>query len=89
MPRIMAGSRTAATIDLGHDRASRERGQKVQCPMLVLWGEKGRIGEWYRPLDLWRSYCDAEVTGAAMPSGHYIAEEAPDEVLSAFQAFFG
>jgi haloacetate dehalogenase len=35
--------RAAATIDLEHDRASRAAGLKVQCPMLVLWGSKGRI----------------------------------------------
>ena len=39
--------RAAATIDLEHDRESRAAGQKVQCPMLVLWGSKGKIGEWY------------------------------------------
>ena len=39
--------RAAATIDLEHDRASRAAGQKIQCPLLVLWGSKGKIGQWY------------------------------------------
>lgn len=34
----------AATIDLAHDRATRADGIKVRCPMLVLWGAKGKIG---------------------------------------------
>ena len=41
--------RAAASIDLEHDRASRAAGQKVQCPLLVLWGSKGKIGHWYEP----------------------------------------
>jgi haloacetate dehalogenase len=81
--------RAAATIDLDHDRASRAAGAKVQCPLLVLWGAKGRIGRWYDPLAIWRRYCAAEVTGGPINSGHYLAEEAPAEVLARFGAFFG
>ena len=81
--------RAAATVDLEHDRASREARQKVQCPMLVLWGSSGKIGKWYEPLDIWRQYCSAAVTGGAVDSGHYLAEEAPGEVLQHFKTFFG
>ena len=80
--------RAAATIDLEHDRASRDGGSKVQCPMLVLWGQKGKIGQWYAPLEIWRRYCAQEVSGGAIDSGHYLAEEQPGEVLRHFVAFF-
>lgn len=80
--------RAAATIDLEHDRATRAAGRKVQCPMLVLWGAKGKIGQWYEPLPIWGKYCTAEVTGGPVNSGHYLAEEAPAEVLAAFARFF-
>jgi haloacetate dehalogenase len=80
--------RAAATIDLVHDRASREAGDKIRCPLLVLWGEKGKIGTWYEPLELWGRYCSAEVSGRSVRSGHYLPEEAPDEVLAAFESFF-
>lgn len=80
--------RAAATIDLVHDRDSRAAGQKVQCPILALWGAKGKIGGWYDPLAIWRSYGAADVTGAPVASGHYLAEEAPGEVLAAFEGFF-
>jgi haloacetate dehalogenase len=80
--------RAAATIDLAHDRASRAAGQKVQCPMLVLWGAKGKIGEWYDALAIWRQYCAADITGGPVNSGHYLAEEAPGKVLEHFRAFF-
>ncbi len=81
--------RAAVTIDLAHDRESRARGQRIACPVLALWGAKGRIGQWYAPLELWRQYADGEVTGGSVASGHYLAEEAPDEVLARFRDFFG
>jgi len=80
--------RAAATIDLEHDRASRAAGEKIRCPLLALWGAKGKIGQWYRPLDVWRGYCAGEVGGGAVASGHYLAEEAPGEVLDWFFRFF-
>jgi haloacetate dehalogenase len=81
--------RAAAGIDLVHDRESRTAGRKVQCPLLVLWGSKGKIGLWYEPLTIWRQYCAADVTGGAVPTGHYLAEEAPQAVLERFEVFFG
>ncbi len=80
--------RAAATIDLVHDRASRAAGQKVHCPMRVHWGTNGKIGGWYAPLELWRTYCSGEVTGGPVASGHYLAEEAPEAVLASFRSFF-
>jgi haloacetate dehalogenase len=53
----------------------------------VLWGAKGKVGGWYDPLELWRQYCAAEVKGGAANSGHYLAEEAPDEVLDWLDRF--
>ena len=79
--------RAAASIDLEHDRISRAAGQKIACDLLVLWGSKGKIGGWYDPLELWRQYCDGTVRGSAVESGHYLAEEAPAEVLAALDGF--
>ncbi|WP_027284996.1 alpha/beta fold hydrolase [Rubritepida flocculans] len=79
--------RAAATIDLAHDRESRAAGRRVACPLLALWGRKGKIGQWYDPLAVWRAYADGPVTGHAVESGHYLAEEAPEEVLAALDAF--
>ncbi|MDX1375560.1 MAG: alpha/beta hydrolase [Burkholderiales bacterium] len=80
--------RAAATIDLEHDRASRAAGEKIRCPLLVLWGAKAKIEAWYDALAIWRGYCAAEVSGAAVASGHYLAEEAPGEVAERLLAFF-
>lgn len=77
--------RAAATIDLEHDRADRER--KLDIPILALWGEKGIIGRLYEPLDVWARYTTGPVSGHPLPSGHYIAEEVPDLLLNALDGF--
>ncbi|MGG5821526.1 alpha/beta fold hydrolase [Falsiroseomonas sp. HW251] len=79
--------RAAATIDLDHDRASREAGRRIACPLLALWGAKGKVGVWYQPLEVWRHYADGPVSGGAVNSGHYLPEEAPEEVLAALDGF--
>ena len=80
--------RAAATIDLEHDRESRAAGNKVRCPMLVLWGAKARVAKWYDAPAIWRQYCTEVVTGGAVDCGHYIAEEAPEATLEWFSRFF-
>jgi haloacetate dehalogenase len=79
--------RAAAGIDLEHDRASRAAGQKVACPLLALWGAKGAIPRWYDALAIWRGYAAGPVLGGAVNSGHYLAEEAPEEVLAQVMPF--
>jgi len=81
--------RASAGIDLEHDRASLDAGEKIGCPTLVLWGERGVIAKLYDPLALWRAQCSAEVTGRALPAGHFIPEELPQETAQALTAFFG
>jgi haloacetate dehalogenase len=81
--------RAAATIDLVHDRESRAAGARIECPLLVLWGAKGKIGVWYDALAIWRQYCRDEVTGGPVASGHYLAEEAPDAVVANLLPFLG
>jgi haloacetate dehalogenase len=74
--------RAATGIDLEHDRASRAAGEKIQCPLLALWGSKGSIAKWYDAPAIWRDYAAGPVTTGAVASGHYLAEEAPEEVLA-------
>jgi haloacetate dehalogenase len=69
--------RAAATIDLVHDRASRAAGRKIVCPLLALWGAKGKIAAWYDALAVWRLYATGPVTGGALDTGHYLPEEDP------------
>ena len=61
---------------------------RLTCPVLVIWGNHGRIGGWYDPLKLWRECVDGPVTGGAVPGGHFLAEEAPDSIAAALRDFF-
>jgi haloacetate dehalogenase len=79
--------RAATGIDLLHDRASRAAGQRIACPLLALWGAKGKIGQWYEPLEVWNRFAEGPVTGGTVNSGHYLAEEAPEEVLGWLDRF--
>ncbi|MGD0066526.1 MAG: alpha/beta hydrolase [Streptosporangiaceae bacterium] len=89
-PRAIAGScadyRSAAGIDLVHDEESFTAGQRVGCPVLVLWGAQGFVGRGYDPLDVWRQYA-TDVRGHALPTGHFLPEEAPDLVSAALRDF--
>ena len=77
--------RAAASIDLAHDAESETR--KIACPLLVLWGERGIVHRFFEPIDDWRAVA-SDVRGKALPCGHYLAEEAPEETLRELTAFF-
>ncbi|MBW6400914.1 alpha/beta hydrolase [Roseomonas sp. HJA6] len=79
--------RAATTIDLDHDRTSRDAGDTVRCPMLALWGAKGSIPKWYDAAEVWRRYASGPLTTGDVLSGHYLAEEAPDAVLAHLDGF--
>ena len=82
--------RAAASIDLEHDRADREAGRKIACDVRVLWGEFGVVNRCFHPVEDWRNVtADAhKVTGQTVPSGHYIPEEVPDELINEIKTFF-
>ncbi|HTK61318.1 MAG TPA: alpha/beta hydrolase [Pseudonocardia sp.] len=79
--------RAAATIDLEHDDVDVHKGRRIHCPLLVLWGAKGFIARQYDPLEVWRQYADDVVGGVAVDSGHFLAEEAPEQTLAALEKF--
>lgn len=79
--------RAAASIDLEHDEADLEK--RIACPLLALWGGRGTIQKCFPDaLDIWRAHCANTVEGEALPGGHYLAEELPDEIVARFRAFF-
>lgn len=78
--------RAAASIDLDHDRADLDK--KIACPVHALWGAKAVMERRYDVVEVWRESA-AEVTGKAVPCGHFIPEEAPEETIAEFRAFFG
>jgi haloacetate dehalogenase len=89
-PRTIAGScadyRSAAGIDLVHDDETFSAGRKIECPVLVLWGTQAFVGRGYQPLSVWREYA-IDVRGEALPTGHFLLEEAPDLVTAALRDF--
>jgi haloacetate dehalogenase len=77
--------RAAASIDLVHDEADLR--QKITCPLLALWGARGRIARAFDVPATWRERAD-DVRGRALPCGHYLPEEAPEETLAELRGFF-
>jgi haloacetate dehalogenase len=80
--------RASATIDLEHDRADRAAGRHVSQPLRVLWGAQGVVGRCFDVMALWRAAAE-NVSGQALPCGHYIAEELPVALLDETFTFFG
>jgi len=76
--------RAAATIDLSHDEADLDH--KIAGPVLALWGEKGFLHKRYDVLAIWRERA-VDVRGKAVPCGHFLPEEAPEETLAELRTF--
>ena len=79
--------RASATIDLEHDRASRAKGEKIPCDLLVMCGDRGVVHRQFDSLKLWQAQCLGQVTYRAVPSGHYIPEELPEVTAQALIEF--
>ncbi len=79
--------RASAGIDLEHDRADVVAGRTLRQALRVLWGQHGTVGQCFDVMALWRERAP-QVTGEALPCGHYIAEEAPDALLGQALDFF-
>ncbi len=79
--------RASAGIDLEHDRADVQAGRRLGQPLHVLWGEHGAVGRCFDVLALWRERA-SQVSGQALPCGHYLAEEWPDQVAAQALHFF-
>jgi haloacetate dehalogenase len=78
--------RAGATIDYQLDEQDRAN-KRIACPLLVLWAERGELGKWYEVLSIWREW-GSDVRGRALDSGHYLAEEAPDQTYKELYEFF-
>lgn len=81
-----ADYRAAASVDLDHDRADREAGRMVTAPVHALWGARSYVGRNFDVVEVWRRY-GSTVSGGAVASDHYLAEEAPEETSAALRGF--
>ncbi|HYZ81502.1 MAG TPA: alpha/beta hydrolase [Solirubrobacteraceae bacterium] len=84
--------RAAASIDRQHDRADRESGRRITCPVLAMWSAGGPLDSWYEdiggPVAVWRELA-TDISGRAVDGGHFFPEEHPDDTAGALLEFFG
>jgi haloacetate dehalogenase len=55
--------------------------------MLALWAAKGALPRWYDVLAIWQDWAD-DVRGGPIASGHFMAEEAPEQTTAELREFF-
>ncbi len=76
--------RAAAGVDLEHDHSDLMR--RIDCPALVLWGERGAMHLLYDVASTWRERA-TRIHARALPAGHWLPEECPDELSAALMEF--
>jgi haloacetate dehalogenase len=86
IPRICAEYRASFHLDRKMDGEDRDAGRTIQCPVLVHWGSEERAMS--DSLEVWRRWADS-VDGGPLPSGHFIPEEAPEELAASLGDFLG
>ena len=70
------------------DKVDFAAGKKITCPVLILWGATGAVGRNHQPAEVWKDYA-TDIRGAkALPCGHYLSEEAPEETYAELREFF-
>ena len=87
VPSIVADYRASAGIDVEHDRADRAAGRKLTMPVTVLqqdWG--AALG--YDAAAVWRAWAP-DLRHQTTTAGHFMAEQAPDEVIKALRELLG
>jgi len=77
--------RAAASIDIEHDDADGDL--KLSMPLEVYWAKRGVIEKCFDALELWRLRA-MTVSGEALDTTHYMAEECPSEIARRMQALF-
>jgi haloacetate dehalogenase len=78
--------RAGATLDREADLADLAAGRMIACPVHLIWSA-GYLGRGSDPTSAWRETFAPHITGTKVSGGHFVAEEAPAEVLPALQAF--
>jgi len=80
--------RAGASIDRELDEADIKAGNKIAGPLLAIWGKAGIPSKGKtNPIEAWAKWCD-RLEGAALTSGHFLAEETPDETAGLLKRFF-
>lgn len=85
---MCADYRAGATADRADDEADLASGNRLAAPLHVLWAEGGFPAKAGDPAGAWRRWAET-VTDSSCVSGHFVMDEAPEAVLSAFLPHFG
>ncbi|MEC9367179.1 MAG: alpha/beta hydrolase [Pseudomonadota bacterium] len=78
--------RAGQTYDYAADERDVKAGRKIKRPTLILWGTDYVAKRAASPLDTWKSWCE-DVRGQSIVSGHFLAEEVPEETLKLILEF--
>ncbi|MFF1463341.1 alpha/beta fold hydrolase [Streptomyces sp. NPDC058330] len=81
--------RAGLGVDREHDDTDRRAGRRIRCPLQVLWATRDDLADLYGDvLDVWRDWAGDRLDGGPIASGHHIAEEAPDELVTLVRGFW-
>lgn len=82
--------RAAASLDMEEQKRDLAEGRQIRCPLRVLWGKHGVVAKYFDAISDWRKVTQegVAVDGKAVESGHYIPEQAPQEVVLAIREVF-
>jgi haloacetate dehalogenase len=81
--------RAGLGVDAAHERADLAAGRRITCPALHLWSSLDDLQDLHGDtVAIWRRWC-TDVRGAAIESGHHMAEENPSAVVDALLGFLG
>jgi haloacetate dehalogenase len=81
--------RAGLGIDREHDDADRQAGRRIGCPLQVLWATRDDMADLYGDvLGVWRDWAGDRLEGGPIESGHHMAEDAPDALVTALREFW-
>lgn len=88
-PEVIAATcadyRAGATIDDSHDLADLKTGRMIECPTLALYSGVF-VDDENDPLKQWQRWAK-KITMERVPSGHFIPEEIPDQIVGKLRQF--
>ena len=80
--------RASPSCDLDMDNIDFKKKNKINCPLLVLWGNKSDTSKvWGEVLETWETYSNQKPIGEGLDCGHYPQEEKPKEVINWLKNF--
>jgi haloacetate dehalogenase len=80
VPSIVADYRATATVDIEHDQADLDAGNRLTMPVMVVqqdWGSQ--LG--FDAAAIWRPWAD-DLQHFTTRAGHFMAEEAPEDIAT-------